>query len=95
MKARTAGDIHPPHGIRRPYFRRSGLPCPGFNGQAKGVSVDIDGYIWVAFQNDTHAYRIDPNTYAIETVSGLNDPYTYSDMTGGQLANVNCNPPEG
>lgn len=66
-----------------------------FQGQAKGVSVDIDGYIWAAFQGDTRAYRIDPDTYAIETVTGLNDPYTYSDMTGGQLSNVNCNPPEG
>ena len=64
-----------------------------FSGQAKGVSADIDGYIWVTFQSDTNAYRIDPDTYQVETVTGLNDPYTYSDMTGGQIAGVNCNDP--
>jgi hypothetical protein len=28
-------------------------------------------------------------------VGGLNAPYTYSDMSGGQLNNVTCNEPEG
>jgi len=69
------------------------IPLP-YSGQAKGVSADIDGYVWVTFQGDTNAYRIDPDTYAFETVTGLNDPYTYSDMTGGQISNVNCNPPQ-
>ena len=33
--------------------------------------------------------------YSIEMYDGLNGPYTYSDMTGGALNNVTCNPPEG
>jgi streptogramin lyase len=66
-----------------------------YSGQVKGVSVDIDGYIWAVFQGDTRAFKIDPNTYAYEFYDGLNQPYTYSDMTGGQISNVNCNPPQG
>jgi streptogramin lyase len=66
-----------------------------YNGQVKGVSVDIDGYIWAVFQGDTHAFKIDPNTYSYESYDGLTNPYTYSDMTGGQISNVNCNPPQG
>jgi len=64
-------------------------------GQVKGVSVDIDGYVWAVAEGDSRAYKIDPHTYALEWYEGLNGPYTYSDMTGGQISNVLCNPPEG
>ena len=64
-------------------------------GQVKGVSVDVDGCIWAIRQGDPNAYRIHPTTYAIHSYTGLDGPYTYSDMTGGQITNVNCNPPEG
>lgn len=60
----------------------------------KGVSVDIDGYIWGVPRNG-NAYRIDPDTYEVEVVGGLDSPYTYSDMTGGQLATINCGTPAG
>ena len=63
--------------------------------QVKGVSVDIDGYIWAVAQDDTRAFKIDPDTYDFEFYDGLNGPYTYSDMTGGAVFNVTCNPPEG
>ena len=63
--------------------------------QVKGVSVDIDGYIWAVAQDDTRAFKIDPDTYEFEFYDGLNGPYTYSDMTGGAVFNVTCNPPEG
>ena len=57
-----------------------------------GVSIDVDGYVWVVDQNGT-AYKVDPTTYAIQlTVSGLVGPYTYSDMTGAGL-NLVVNPP--
>jgi hypothetical protein len=58
----------------------------------KGVSVDVDGYIWVVHGNGTRAYRIDPDDFSTVFYEGLNNPYTYSDMTGGQIANVTCNP---
>ena len=70
------------------------IPLPGSN-TVKGVSVDIDGYVWAIRQGDTKAYKIDPNTYELEWYDGLNNPYTYSDMTGGALQNVICPPPEG
>lgn len=70
------------------------IDLPG-EGQVKGVSADIDGYIWAIRQGDPTAYKIDPDTYAIETFTGLDGPYTYSDMAGGSLSNVTCNPPEG
>ena len=52
----------------------------------KGISIDFQGYVW-AVTMDTEAYRIDPETGDYETYSGLNGPYTYSDMTGFALAN--------
>jgi hypothetical protein len=61
----------------------------------KGVSADIDGSIWAVRQGESVAYKIDPDSYAVEIYDGLNGPYTYSDMTGGQLTNVTCNPPAG
>ena len=61
-----------------------------------GIAQDLQGRIWAAGQNGlTKAYKIDPNTFAYEFYDGLNGPYTYSDMTGGQISNVECNPPEG
>ncbi len=61
-------------------------------GEAKGVSVDIDGYIWVV---NAIAWKVDPETgAAVDFYNGLTSPYTYSDMTGYALGNVTC-PPEG
>jgi len=51
-----------------------------------GTSIDFEGYIWGA-SRDTRAYRVDPQTGVVDTVDGLNSPYTYSDMTGFGLAN--------
>lgn len=66
---------------------------PGWT--VKGVSTDVDGFILAVRQDETVAFKIDPDDYSIETYEGLNGPYTYSDMTGGALNNVVCNPPEG
>ena len=51
-----------------------------------GTSIDFEGYVWGA-SRDTRAYRVDPLTGTVDTVDGLNSPYTYSDMTGFGLAN--------
>ena len=64
-------------------------------GLYRGIAVDYDGYIWAVLLGGTTAHRIDPVTYAVDTFTGLNNPYTYSDMAGGQLSNVVCNPPAG
>jgi hypothetical protein len=68
------------------------LPAPG---NYRGVSVDVDGFIWAIPLGGTEAFRIDPDTYEIASYAGLNAPYTYSDMSGGQLSNVTCNEPQG
>lgn len=65
------------------------LPNPGL---ARGVGIDVDGYIWAVILGGTQAFRIHPDTYEIATYDGLNAPYTYSDMAGGQINNVTCNP---
>jgi hypothetical protein len=52
-----------------------------------GVSIDFDGSVW-GVSMGTDAYKVDPTTGAIETVSGLVGPYTYSDMTGFALSSV-------
>ncbi len=67
------------------------IPLPG-NNLYRGISVDIDGFIWAIQLGGTSAYKIDPETYEYEFYDGLNSPYTYSDMTGGQLNKVTCIP---
>jgi hypothetical protein len=53
-----------------------------------GISIDFEGYVWgPAIYND-EAYRVDPVAGTIDTVTGLNFPYTYSDMTGFALSNA-------
>ena len=60
-----------------------------------GVSIDVEGYVWVVDQTLQAAFKVDPDTFAIEAlVDGLEDPYTYSDMTGFGL-NLVVNPPAG
>jgi len=50
-----------------------------------GVAVDFEGNIWVVDRGNK-AYKIDRNTYEIlAIVTGLVDPYSYSDMTGSAL----------
>jgi hypothetical protein len=58
-----------------------------------GVSIDVEGYVWIVDRGAQQAYKVDPDTYAVDaTVAGLVDPYTYSDMTGAGL-NLVVNPP--
>jgi len=60
-----------------------------------GISIDVDGFVWVVDREADRAYKVDPETHAIAlTVEGLVGPYTYSDMTGSGLALV-TNPPAG
>ncbi|MFV8753020.1 hypothetical protein ACNOYE_20935 [Nannocystaceae bacterium ST9] len=60
-----------------------------------GVSIDVDGYVWVVDQAANSAFKIDGDTYQLAgTTSGLNQPYTYSDMTGAGLDLVTFPPTE-
>jgi len=68
---------------------------PGETAQAKGMSVDVDGYIWAVPDSQTRAYRVDPESLEFEQFDGLVGAYTYSDMTGGAINSVACNPPAG
>lgn len=58
------------------------VPLPE-GGLYRGIAVDFDGYVWAVMLGAGTAHKIDPNTYNVETFSGLNNPYTYSDMAGG------------
>jgi hypothetical protein len=61
-------------------------------GGVKGISVDLDGYVWAV---NGIAYKIDPDTgIEVDSYTGLSSPYTYSDMTGYALQNAFC-PPAG
>ena len=56
-----------------------------------GVAVDFDGFVWAIPRNAEHAYKMDPTNVAdpiVMTVTGLQDCYTYSDMTGFSLFSV-------
>jgi hypothetical protein len=57
-----------------------------------GVSVDVDGYVWLVDQAGW-AWKIDPlNVPAMEQVTISGSHYVYSDMTGGQLKSVTTPP---
>jgi hypothetical protein len=53
-----------------------------------GISIDFYGYVWGPAISNNEAYRVDPVAGTIDTVTGLNYPYTYSDMTGFALSNA-------
>jgi hypothetical protein len=57
-------------------------------GQSKGVAVDFFGYIWVVSDAGTTAVRLDPDTLDMQSYTGLDQPYSYSDMTGWGLKNT-------
>lgn len=59
-----------------------------------GVSIDVDGMVWVVDRNASRAYKVDPDDYSVVEVDGLVQPYTYSDMTGAGLGLV-VGPPAG
>lgn len=60
-----------------------------------GVSIDVDGYVWVVDQSANAAFKVDPDTYQLAGMTtGLNQPYTYSDMTGAGLDLVTFPPAE-
>lgn len=60
------------------------VPLPGAVTPV-GISIDVEGYVWVVDQGGW-AYKVDPETYQVVLqVMGLNQPYTYSDMTGAGL----------
>ncbi|PRQ03835.1 Virginiamycin B lyase [Enhygromyxa salina] len=68
------------------------IPLPGC-GSPWGISIDRDGFVWVVDMSANVAFKVNPDTYQVElTVSGLINPYTYSDMTGAGL-NLVVNPP--
>jgi hypothetical protein len=58
-----------------------------------GVSIDFDGFVWGVALQTPNAYKGDPATGGIQTFTGLNGPYTYSDMTGFALKNAGTIPP--
>jgi streptogramin lyase len=53
-----------------------------------GVSIDHEGFVWLPDQDANVAFKFDPQTQKVVTTSGLERPYTYSDMTGAGLALV-------
>ncbi len=63
-------------------------------GQPVGVSIDVDGNVWLPDRDIGVAYKMDPVTLASTQTMGLVAPYTYSDMTGAGLGLV-TNPPQG
>ncbi len=65
----------------------STTPVPT-TGQSKGIGIDFFGYVWVVSDAGNTAVRMDPDTKQIQTYTGLNDPYSYSDMTGWGLKNA-------
>ncbi|MFO7561932.1 MAG: hypothetical protein R6X02_04770 [Enhygromyxa sp.] len=63
------------------------IPLPEAGIQTKGVSIDFYGYVWLVDMASS-AFRIDPDTLQYDIYNQLNQPYTYSDMTGWGLSNV-------
>jgi hypothetical protein len=74
---------------RRQHPCRSSAPPPvPTTGQSKGIGIDFFGFVWIVSDAGTTVVRMDPDTKQIQTYTGLNDPYSYSDMTGWGLKNA-------
>jgi hypothetical protein len=58
-----------------------------------GVSIDFDGNVWGVSLQAPEAYKVNPATGSFDTFTGLNGPYSYSDMTGFALKNAGTIPP--
>jgi hypothetical protein len=69
------------------------IELPGCS-EPVGVSIDVEGSVWVVDRGANVAFKVQPDSYTVETVEGLVGPYTYSDMTGAGLGLV-VNPPQG
>ncbi len=74
-------------------FVQTGIALPNCD-EPVGVSIDVDGFVWVVDRYADRAYKVDPSAYTSVEVGGLVNPYTYSDMTGAGLGLV-INPPIG
>lgn len=62
-----------------------------------GVSIDFEGHVWIVDREAERAVKLLPNEHGqgatvVAEVTGLIEPYTYSDMTGAAL-NLVVNPP--
>jgi hypothetical protein len=92
--ARAAG-VDPSRLVRLDVASRSviddHIDLPGCSSPI-GVSIDVDGFVWVVDHGANKAFKVDPNDYSTEQVGGLAGPYSYSDMTGSGLGLV-VNPP--
>ncbi|MEE9385421.1 MAG: hypothetical protein V3V08_18595 [Nannocystaceae bacterium] len=60
------------------------VPLPGCT-HIVGVSIDNDSQVWAVDRYANQAYELEPSDYSTRVVTGLVDPYTYSDMTGQGL----------
>ena len=61
---------------------------PGVGSEVVGVAIDYQYNVWAVAQGSSHAAKINPTTYEVETFRVGSGPYTYSDMTGFQLRTV-------
>jgi hypothetical protein len=61
---------------------------PGPNPENRVLSVDGAGYVWSASHWHNEAYRWDPATGEHDTVTGLDFPIAWSDLTGFALAHA-------
>ena len=57
-------------------------PMPSGHTGASGVGADAEGYIWVAHHVSSQLVRIDPENMTMDSFTGANRIYTYSDFTG-------------
>ncbi len=62
-------------------YTDTNIELPGCS-EPWGVSVDAEGYVWVVDRGN-QAFKVDPDTHTIvKHITGLVDPFSYSDMTG-------------
>ena len=74
-------------------FIDENIALPGCDDPV-GVSIDVDGNVWLPDRGANLAFKLEPDTLQSTTFTGLTGPYTYSDMTGAGLGLV-VNPPAG
>ena len=59
------------------------VPLPSGHNGPSGIGADLNGFIWVAHHATSQLVRIDPdNTETMDSYTGPNRIYTYTDFTG-------------
>ncbi len=58
------------------------IPLPAGHRGFAGIGISRNNYVWITHHSSSHLVRLDPETEEMQSFTGPNRTYTYSDFTG-------------